>query len=1418
MKLDSAVDWESFRPRLEGVWCKCGREGRVATGRKPWDAVLMFKVMVLCILHNMSDEQAERSIGNRLDFIRFLGMDSDVEKRAPDAGTIRMYRDQLAKAGAVEGLFADFGRFLDSKGYAAKEGQIMYASLVGLPKQRNSREENAQIKQGKAPEEWKGKPSRLAQKGADASWTRKNGESRFGCKFDRLVSRVWMLCRLLVAVPAFMALMGSASAAATSAAVVPPPAAAEDGMLLAVGTAAGMLGNPPTEFPAYHAPEPVTLAQANTAPVFIDIANRIILLWDLDGEIVLYEPAEDAEDDAITYNIKDKPDWIFYGVPHTDFGGDVNVTMSIDISAVPAGTETYTLTVTAEDEHGAQATEKAFTLFFLEKMEGVDPFVSMADGIIEFSYENDICSLKDDVSGLKFSNLGTDFYDFQIDFLDIKNVVMTDVCGTRVSYISEDDNSVLYDVDYGASMPGIIQIEYASPTDGFDVSFWVADFEYFVEGANSSGEKNTDKYVIFAPGLNHYHHMVMHATVTVSELLGRVSPGPLATLSVSSASRTDFGSISNWMVVPTAEKDVRVTPSANGYEAVVELTGTEQIGLGQVDSVLARITIFARGEIMSGVLFDSQHALESRLVVKTPPALSIPSVYQPQCSSCHGASGEGVGTAPALDTLSSDIANDQEKAARIVLGREGGDHASLGIATSLSDVDIAAALAHIYTSWNNDGDVVTDVQVKLWRDKDQFATSSLAASRNEDRDSETASSSGAAVATIQLAGTTTLTSPAFSFVAGADESSFAIDSSTGVISLSSEHRFNYESKDSYTLNIRATGSGSSGAADARFTLTIVNLDEKPAWAPDLSNQRGNNTSDSFDFTVPEASDPEGETPLIYAATERGESSLPTGVTFDNDPAVREFTVATNAAGGIYVIEVTATDPNSTGSGLSNEAAMVGSADFTLVILRDQFDSSSLSPNRDEDRDTAPASSSGAVIATVQLIGTTTLVSPAFSILAGADGRGFAIDSSTGVISLSSEHRFDHESKDSYTISIQVTSSDGSMEDAQFILTIDNLDEKPAWDPDLPNQSGNNSEDPFDFTIPAASDPEGETPLTYAATESGESSLPTGVTFDNDPAVREFTVATNLAPGIYVIEVTATDPASAGSGLSNEAAMVGSADFTLVILRDQFDSGSLSPHRDEDPDTAPASSSGEVIATVQLIGATTLVSPSFSILTGADGSRFAIDSSTGVISLKFQNRFDHESKDSYTINIRATGSGGGMEDAQFILTIDDLDEKPAWTRRARPREQIGNNTSAPFDFTIQAAYDPDGETPLTYAATERGESSLPAGVQFDPDTREFTVTTGTAGGTYVIEVTATDPDSTGSGRRNEAARVGRARFNLEVRRDQIDSSSAAVSRNEGFGRRPGNSKRRGHCDHTTARIHHSCQPGLHHPGWRRRALL
>lgn len=162
--LSKHIDFEAFRPLLADRLAFKG--DKIKGGRPPHDLVLMFKVLILQSLYNLSDEQAEFQIRDRLSFMRFLGL--ELWKTVPDAKTIWLYRERLKDH--MDELFRLFNGQLKDKGYLAMGGQIVDASVIKAPRQRLLEEEKEAVKAGKSACEIWENPSKARQKDIDARW------------------------------------------------------------------------------------------------------------------------------------------------------------------------------------------------------------------------------------------------------------------------------------------------------------------------------------------------------------------------------------------------------------------------------------------------------------------------------------------------------------------------------------------------------------------------------------------------------------------------------------------------------------------------------------------------------------------------------------------------------------------------------------------------------------------------------------------------------------------------------------------------------------------------------------------------------------------------------------------------------------------------------------------------------------------------------------------------------------------------------------------------------------------------------------------------------------------------------------------------------------------------------------------------
>ncbi|WP_131114802.1 IS5 family transposase [Lichenihabitans psoromatis] len=177
-RLTAIVDFEAFRSDFaQAVPRSDGRKG----GRPPFDHVFMWKVLILQASHSLSDERTEFLIKDRLSFMRFLGL--GLSDPVPDANTIWTFREALTRAiigdtPAITVLFRAYEAALTKAGFLAMGGQIIDATIVSAPKQRNTDGEKVDIRAGRVPAGWADKPAKLAQKDRDARWTVKFSKAK----------------------------------------------------------------------------------------------------------------------------------------------------------------------------------------------------------------------------------------------------------------------------------------------------------------------------------------------------------------------------------------------------------------------------------------------------------------------------------------------------------------------------------------------------------------------------------------------------------------------------------------------------------------------------------------------------------------------------------------------------------------------------------------------------------------------------------------------------------------------------------------------------------------------------------------------------------------------------------------------------------------------------------------------------------------------------------------------------------------------------------------------------------------------------------------------------------------------------------------------------------------------------------------
>jgi IS5 family transposase len=176
-KLSKSVDFELFRDILE---TNLNKSSKGKGGPRPYDYVLMFKILILQRYYNLSDDQIEYQIKDRMSFMRFLNL--TIADEIPDSKTVWNFKDQIIDLEIFESIFILFLNKLKVLGLVVNDGKIIDASFIEVPIQRNSKENNDIIKAGRGEELWIDNPNKKAQKDINARWTMKNNISYYGYK------------------------------------------------------------------------------------------------------------------------------------------------------------------------------------------------------------------------------------------------------------------------------------------------------------------------------------------------------------------------------------------------------------------------------------------------------------------------------------------------------------------------------------------------------------------------------------------------------------------------------------------------------------------------------------------------------------------------------------------------------------------------------------------------------------------------------------------------------------------------------------------------------------------------------------------------------------------------------------------------------------------------------------------------------------------------------------------------------------------------------------------------------------------------------------------------------------------------------------------------------------------------------------
>jgi VCBS repeat-containing protein len=554
----------------------------------------------------------------------------------------------------------------------------------------------------------------------------------------------------------------------------------------------------------------------------------------------------------------------------------------------------------------------------------------------------------------------------------------------------------------------------------------------------------------------------------------------------------------------------------------------------------------------------------------------------------------------------------------------------------------------------------------------------------------------------------------YSISGGADAGSFAINTSTGVLTFLSAPNFEAPA-DADTNNqylVEVTVSDGSLTDVQTITVTVTDANEAPSITTGATASVVENTTAVTDV---DANDVDAGATLTYSISGGADQALfgivaGTGVlTFNAAPDFENPADADN--NNEYIVEVSVSD-----------GSLTDVQTITVTVTND---------NEAPSITTAATASVAENTTAVTDVDATDMDAGAtltYSISGGADQALFGIVAGTGVLTFNSGRDFesptDADTNNEYIV--EVTVSDGTLTDVQTItVTVTDANEAPSI------TTGNTASTAENTTAVAdvdATDVDAGATLTYSISGGADQALfgivaGTGVlTFNAAPDFENPADADNNNQ--YIVEVTVSD----GSLTDVETITVTVTDANEAP---SFTS-SATPSAVENQTTAV-----DVNATDPDAGATL----SYSISGGADQALFSIDTNTGVLTFNpapdFENPADADTDNNYQVEVTVTD---GTFPVMQAITVSVTSENEAPSITSANTASVAENTVMAIDVN---ATDPDAGTTLTFSISggaDMGDFTIDGNtgvLSFNPAPDFEAPADADNNNEYIVEVTVSD---------------------------------------------------------------------------------
>lgn len=468
---------------------------------------------------------------------------------------------------------------------------------------------------------------------------------------------------------------------------------------------------------------------------------------------------------------------------------------------------------------------------------------------------------------------------------------------------------------------------------------------------------------------------------------------------------------------------------------------------------------------------------------------------------------------------------------------------------------------------------------------------------------------------------------------------FAINATSGVVTVANGSLLNYESASSHTITVQA--SDGTNNTTQNFTVSLTDAND----APVIANQTlsiAENSANSASVGTVTASDADAAQSLTYAITAGNTDGL-----FSINAANGQLSIANNANLNYELTPSRALTVSVTDNG----AGTLSSSATVTVNLTDVNEAPVIANQAMNVFDTAVNGDTVGTVAATEPDAAQTLT---YAITAGNGAGAFAINTASGLVTVADATQLGTATHN-LTISATDNGAGTLSSSANLAITINEVNDAPVINNQTFNVNENSSNGSVVATA-AASDPEGNA-LLYQIMAGNTDNI-----FAINSANGQITIANNTNLNyenatqynltVKVTEQGTPDVFNASATITidinnlNETPVY--ADATYSLAENTANGASVGTATATDPDAAQ-----------------TLT---YSITAGNGAGVFAINAATGAITVADNTLLDYETQaTSYALTVRATDNGAGAlyDDAAVTVNLTNLNEAPVNTVPAGP---------------------------------------------------------------------------------------------------------------------------------------------------------